>query len=60
MTAKYEVTIKLTIFDEVDSVLDIKDMSEIAETAAQVVCDNFADCGMVCSYEIVDRRLDAK
>ena len=60
MKAKIDVTIKYTIFQEVDSPVDIIDSHEVADVACQEVCDYFTKYRAVTTYEIVESTLDAR
>lgn len=60
MKAEINVTIKFKIMQEVDEPCKILDGHDVAQTAANEVCDILTDFNAVTTYEIVESTLDAR
>lgn len=56
MTAKHEITVKFTLVQEVETVLDVTDPHEVA----QYVVDQLTTCNAVASYEMLNTVLDVR
>ena len=60
MKAEINVTIKFKIIQEIDDPCKIIDGHDVAQTAANEVCDILTDFNAVTSYEIVENTLSAR
>lgn len=60
MRAIYELTIKLTMVQDVQRVSDLINPREVIERSSQVLCDNNASMGFITTYEILDNKMEAK
>ena len=60
MKAKYEVTLKVTVIHDIDTIENLKDNNEFANDLARMVCDEATTAGAVACYEIIESALDVK
>lgn len=60
MTAKYEITVKFTIVQDLNRIEDVLDFHKVAEQACQSLADQLTDQDAVTFYELVSGKMDAK
>lgn len=60
MKARYSITIKYEVFQDVAGPDELQDMGELADMAACCFADLCADSGAVASFEIVENKMEAK
>lgn len=60
MKADYEFTVKIKVVREVDSVLDLGDLSTTTEETMQFMCDKLVEHGYITSYKFLERKMEAK
>lgn len=60
MKAKYEVTLKVTIEHDIDTIENLKSSEEMSNDIVQMICDEATMSGAVASYEILESKIDVK
>ena len=60
MKAEYEFTVKIKVVREVDSIMDLGDLSTTSEETMHYVCDRMVEHGYFTSYEFLERKMEAK
>ena len=60
MKVKYDVTLKITLIHDVDSVEGLKTNSEIANDIGQLICDEATVSNGVACYEVIESSIDVK
>lgn len=58
--AKYEVTLKVTIIHDIDTIENLKTSEEMSNDIVQMICDEATMSGAVASYEILESKIDVK
>lgn len=60
MKAKYEATLKVTVYHDIETLEGIKDNNEFALDLASMICDEATTAGAVASYQIIESSLDVR
>lgn len=60
MKAEYEFTVKIKVVREVDSVMDLGDLTTTTEEAMHFICDRMVDHGFITAFEFIERKMEAK
>lgn len=60
MKAEYEFTVKIKVVKEVESALELGDLSTESEEAMQYVCDRMVEYGYITAYRFLERKMEAK
>ena len=60
MKVKYDVTLKVSVIHDIDTLENLKDNNEFANDLARMICDEATTAGGVASYEIIESALDVK
>ena len=61
MTAVYEITVKFTVFTDVDKIDEtLKDPHEMATDICNTVCDENTSFGGVTMYEVIETGVNVK
>ena len=60
MKVKYDITLKVSVVHDIDTIENLKDNSEYAHDVAKLICDEATTAGGVACYEIIESALDVK
>lgn len=60
MKATYEATIKVKVVHEIDTLENIKDNNEFAQSIVEMICDEATTCGAVAICDVLESRLDVR
>lgn len=60
MKASYEMTLKLNIIHDIDSLEDLKGDREYAEDVCKMICDEAMQADAVICYEILKSSMEVK
>ena len=60
MKARYEVTLKVSVIHDIDTLESLKDNNEFANDLARMICDEATMTGAVACYEILESSIDVR
>lgn len=60
MQARYEITVKFTICQELDSVKEVINADDVATAAASAICDELTNFNAVTVFEVTENTIEIK